>query len=155
MLKLYMPKTYNENCLNEVVKKYRKLKKPTVANLQDIVTYYIRVMYPNVIFRMDISAIKKRLDFRFIKYLQPKNNVYPSLFIAEPSGEFHGLYIEFVAETENIYNKSGKLKSDELRKKKEMLDILYSKGYYTAIGAGYMSCIDTINSYLNSNGKVR
>lgn len=150
MLKFRIPHVHSEELLQDAITGYRWLKNPTEENLHDLIAYYIRVKYPDVIFRTDAGGLKLSIGtaLKFNKK-QSRDRIYPDLFIVEPRGEFSGLFIELKRETENLYNKNGELKNEHYKEQKKMLDLLYAKGYYTTFGVGFMASVDIINAYLN------
>lgn len=66
----------------------------------------------------------------------------PDLFIAEPRGKYHGMYLEMKA------LRGGGLSTNQ----KETIALLRGKGYYVAVAHGYEDAITQISDY--SNGTV-
>jgi len=148
-----VPTELSEELLNQTIKKYRYLNNPNLDTLERLVAYYLRVMYPNIVFRVDLMEEFKNKEKLYIK--QSDKKPFPTLFICEPKGDFSGAFIEMKCETENIFDSSGKLKTDRLKEEKKVLDVLYAKGYYTAFGLGFSGTVDVLNSYLRFSNKVR
>lgn len=66
----------------------------------------------------------------------------PDLFIAEPRGAYHGMYLEMKSA------RGGRLSKEQ----KETISLLRWKGYYVAVAHGYEDAITQISDY--SNGTV-
>jgi len=118
------------------------------ARLSQQISDYMRAQYPNVIYQFDLSSggvqsigmamRNKRLN---------KWRGMPDLFIAKPSGIWHGMYIELKAT--DIFKKDGTLKkSDHLSEQREMMHKLQSEGYKCVWGIGFEDTINKINNYL-------
>lgn len=149
MLKFNVPHIHSEELLQETILRYRRTANPTEENLHDLLSYYLRVRHPDIIFRTDAGGLKMSLgvSLKFHKK-QSREKVYPDIFIPEPRGEFHGIFIELKRETEIIYNKHNQLKNDHLKEQKRILDLLYVKGYYTTFGVGFEASVNIIEKYL-------
>lgn len=76
---------------------------------------------------------------------------YPDLFIAEPIGKYHGLYLEIKIESNSPYKKDGTLKKDQhLEEQAEKIKRLRAKGYKAEFGIGFENCKAIIDEYLKS-----
>jgi hypothetical protein len=126
------------------------MKKPEQI-LRDQVTRYLKLQYPEVLYKVDLES-----DFKLSiqagrrnKQLQ-KSRGWPDLFIAHPSTGFSGMFLELKVETP--YLKDGKtLKSSEhLKEQSEMIWQLRRRGYYADFGVGFEDCKKQIDAYLNS-----
>jgi hypothetical protein len=88
------------------------------------------------------------------KKLHPKRG-YPDLFIAEPSKECNGLFIEIKAEGVRLKKKDGTWASDHLAEQNEMLNKLQKKGYAAYFAVGFEEAKNIIDDYLGgTNGEV-
>ncbi len=110
---------------------------------------YIRLKYPKIIWRFDQAGLN------LSKAQAGKNKAiqhgikYPDLFIAEPRGIFHGLYIEIKKERTVIYKKNGELVADKhIIAQADALSKLNINGYWADFGIGTVECIKIIDSYL-------
>lgn len=123
------------------------------AILHTQVAKYLKQHHPDIIFKSDIEAGRKRNwseRQNIIKLNSHKS--WPDIFIAEPRGEAHGLFIELKSDVYRLYLKTGALCNDEhVQAQKEVLKLLASKGYVAVFSQGYDSTIAIIRSYLGLN----
>ena len=120
------------------------------SKLRILVADWLNYNYKDIIYRFDLAA-----DIRLTvgqasqhKRLHPFRG-YPDLFIAEPRGQYHGLYIELKAEGKSPFKKDGTLKTNEhLREQADVLQKLREKGYKAEFATGVDETIELIKSYL-------
>lgn len=110
---------------------------------------YIQEAYPTCIYHFDTGSGSKltqgaaKRNKRLNKW-----NGYPDLFIAEPRGDYAGLYIELKAV--EIFKVNGELKkSNHLNQQRHMLKSLRTRGYYATWGIGIDSAMKIIDEYLS------
>ncbi len=118
-----------------------------------MVCNYIRVKHPEVIFRTDFGAgMPMSIGMaRRQKSLQSHSG-YPDLFIAEPRGDYHGLFLELKTESNKVFKKDGTLYANQHHKEQElMLTKLYIRGYQAQFAIGYEDAITKIENYLAGN----
>ena len=118
---------------------------------QLIISEYISINYPNVIFFTDGSAgIKLRIGQAVkLKNLKSSRGL-PDLFILESKNSYHGLIIELKRTGEKLYKKDGvTFKTEHLQEQSEILERLEYKGYYACFALGFDAAISTINDYMN------
>lgn len=73
---------------------------------------------------------------------------WPDLFIAEPRGSKHGLFIELKAT--NIFKKDGTLRANpHVAEQEEMLKQLRSRGYRAEFAVGFAAARQLVDSYLS------
>lgn len=122
-------------------------------DLHKLIAKYLKVKYPNVIFRTDFAAGMKMSLFMARKHnaLQ-SSRAYPDLFIAESRGGYSGLFIEIKREETVVFKKDGTIrKNDHLIEQNNMLTSLNLRGYKAVFGIGYTSITKIIDEYLKSN----
>ena len=74
---------------------------------------------------------------------------WPDLFIAAPTWEYHGLFIEIKKNRLEVYGKRGKMRtSAHISEQNEKLESLREKGYAAEFGMGLGHCIEIIDNYL-------
>ena len=120
------------------------------AELRRMLARWLQYQYPNVIYRFDLAADLKLTmgQARKHKELHPHRG-YPDLFIAEPRGKYHGMYIELKADGNSPYKRNGELKSNEHLKEQEvMLNKLNSRGYAAEFACGFDEAKKIIDEYL-------
>lgn len=114
------------------------------------ISKFMKLKYPNVIWRFDFSAgVKMSIgQAKSHKGLNPHRG-YPDLFICQPSNGYAGLYIEIKKEGERTQRKDGTLYADQhLEEQHAMLKHLNAVGYKAVFGIGFNECIDIIDEYL-------
>ncbi len=122
----------------------------TEHQLYDLVAGYMQVQYPDVIYRFDLASDLKLTpgQARKHKKLHPFRG-YPDLWVAEPRGKYHGLYIEIKKDGESPFKKNGELKKDEhLEEQQEMLERLEFRDYKAVFGVGFDEIKDILDKYL-------
>ncbi len=112
---------------------------------------HIKRNHPTIIHRFDLAA-----DIRLTpgqakraKELQGDTG-YPDIFIAEPRGEYHGLYIEAKENRAKVYKADGTYKKNEhLLKQRHMRHRLKMRGYRVEWGLGTDDSIEKLEKYLS------
>ncbi len=116
------------------------------------VAQYLRIQYPGVIFRTDFSAGVKMSMGQAMKHktLQ-QGRAYPDLFIAEPMGCYHGLYIELKRSGIKLYKRDCKTYvSDHIKEQAEVLGTLRQKRYCAEFAIGFDEAKHIIDTYLKT-----
>lgn len=130
--------------------KYGKGLRMLEHELYKVIAGYMQMQYPDVIYRFDLASDLKLTpgQARRHKSLHPHRG-YPDLFIAEPEGKYHGLYIEIKREGESPFKKDGTLKKDQhLEEQQEMLERLDFRGYKATFATGFDEVKTIIDNYL-------
>ena len=123
----------------------------TEQELHRQVAAYLKLQYPNLIFHSDFAAGVKMTMWQAKKNKAIQSGKsWPDLFIAEPRGEYSGLFIEIKTSLAKVYKKDMSFKKDEhIEAQSGMLDRLYEKGYLAVFGCGFDECIRIVNDYLS------
>lgn len=111
--------------------------------------------HPNVIYRFDLAADLKLTigQARKHKELHPKRG-YPDLFIAEPRGKYHGMYVELKADGNSPYKRNGELKSSEhLQEQSDFIHSLNQRDYFAVFATGFDEAKKIIDEYLWQENK--
>lgn len=127
------------------------LPRPKEDSVHMIVAKYLKLQYPGIVFRTDFAAGIKMTMGQAVKHkkLQSEDK-YPDLFIAEPRGGYHGLYLEIKRDIHELQNKNGTpKKSEHLDGQRAMLQKLNKKGYRARFAAGFDHARQLIDEYLS------
>ncbi len=115
------------------------------------VASHIKLHHPKIIHRFDLAADMKLTpgQARRAKQLQGDKG-YPDVFICEPRGSYHGLYIELKDNYSEVYKVNGEYKAgDHLLKQIIMRKRLQQRGYRVEWGLGAEDAIEKLNKYLS------
>jgi hypothetical protein len=118
-------------------------------DLVSVLTNYIKVQYPRLIYRIDYATDMKLSIGQAMKMkrTQMKERGYPDLWVSLPKGRYHGLYLELKVTTP--YKKDGTLKKNEhLEEQQEMHDRLNQLGYKATFGVGFDECKEILDNYI-------
>lgn len=119
------------------------------AFLHGMVCDYLRLQYPNVIFRTDFAAGIKMTIGQATKHKRLQyGRAWPDLFIAEPRMKFHGLFVELKAEGTRIYKKNLMYASEHIIEQAEMMNLLEERGYFASFAVGFEEAKAVIDGYL-------
>ena len=135
----------------------RKNKKPE-RNLQIVLSKYISLQYPNVIFCCDMQGMRLPLGLAIVASRTRSISGYPDMFIACPKfiggKHYSGMYLELKVTTP--FKADGSLKKDKhLEQQQKTLQHLESIGYYAKFGVGIDDCIRQVDWYMTSNGNPK
>lgn len=121
------------------------------SEISQMVSSYLQIQYPTVIFRFDLGADLKLTIGQAVRNKKINNRRgYPDLFIAEPKGGYAGMYLELKKDYQTVFKQDGTLRKDEhLKEQKDMLEQLENKGYYANWGLGFESARKQIKEYLD------
>jgi len=111
----------------------------------------IKLNHPTIIHRFDLAADMRLTPGQAKRAKQLQGDTgYPDLFISEPRGTYHGLYIELKKDYAEVYKKDGTYKAgDHLLKQIIMRKRLQKRGYRVEWGLGAEDTIEKINIYLS------
>ena len=118
-----------------------------------MVCNYLRTKYPNAIFRSDFaSGMRMSIGMAKRHKALQSSRAFPDIFIAEPRGQYYGMFIELKTEENVIFKKDGTLRQNEHHKEQAlMLTKLYMRGYKAVFGQGYKDTIKQIDEYFESD----
>ena len=111
---------------------------------------YLKLQYPEVIFRTDFASGMKLTVGQARKHASLQSGrSWPDLFIAEPRAGFHGLFIEVKKDGITIKKKDGNyVKDTHIREQALMLYTLGTHGYMATFGVGFDHCKQILDEYL-------
>ena len=120
------------------------------AELQKQVAIYIRMQYPDVIFHSDFGSGVKLSPWqaRMQKIQNGGRRAWPDMMIAEPMGNYHGLFIELKREGARLKKQNGEWASSHIAEQNIMLNELSNKGYKAEFAIGFEQALDLIDDYL-------
>lgn len=122
---------------------YNTIKLKSEYEVCKQIANYISFCFPDVLYHFDFgSGIKMTIGQAVKNKRINLQRGYPDLFISEPRGKYHGLFIEV---------KRGKFsKTEHTREQENYLNELCKRGYLAVFGVGYDDCEKIINNYLKS-----
>lgn len=110
---------------------------------------HARTAHPELIFFSDMSGLKTTIGTAMQMKLLRSSKSIPDLFVANPIGVYHGLFIEIKKDRDEIYKKDGKLRENEhILEQAAMLDRLSHLGFMAVFGCGLSDCIKILDDYL-------
>jgi hypothetical protein len=124
-------------------KRFTPAKVKHEESLQRQVCRYLRLQYPNIIFRSDYaSGLQLTMNQAAIHKSLQSGRSWPDLFIYKPSRGYSGLALEIKRENNVIYLKrglrKGLLTSDpHIQEQALMLRELNDLGYFARFGIGF------------------
>lgn len=137
----------------------------TEAQLQANVAMYLRMQYPDVMFKSDFGSGVKLSPYqaRMQKLQSGGKRGWPDLFIAEPvprcvdggwKDEWHGLFIELKREGTRLKKKDGSWASEHIAEQYDVLDRLQFRGYRAEFAVGFEEAVNLIDEYLSIKKEV-
>lgn len=120
------------------------------AELQKQVAIYIRMQYPDVIFHSDFGSGVKLTPWqaKMQKMQNGGRRAWPDLFLAEPVGKHHGLFVELKKEGTRLKKKNGDWASEHIAEQDVVLSELNDKGYKAEFAIGFEQALNLIDNYL-------
>ena len=120
------------------------------AELQKQVAIYIRMQYPDVIFHSDFGSGVKLTPWqaKMQKMQNGGRRAWPDLFLAEPVGKHHGLFVELKKEGTRLKKKKGDWASEHIAEQDVVLSELNDKGYKAEFAIGFEQALNLIDNYL-------
>lgn len=119
-------------------------------NLQIAVCNYLRYQYPNVEFMCDLASGMKLTMGQAVKAQRMRSTKgWPDLFIAAPSGAYHGLFIELKREGERLKKKDGSWASEHIEWQNTIHEKLLRTGYMACFAVGFDEAKKVIDDYFS------
>lgn len=124
-----------------------------------LIADYLRLQYPDIIYRFDLAADLKLSIGQAKKHKRLQRfRGYPDLFIAKPKLQqskdglpvyIHGLFLEIKKEGTKILKKDGEYVADKhIREQAKMLQALERRGYRAMFAVGYEQAKQIIDEYI-------
>lgn len=117
---------------------------------------YLRYAYPKVLFNSDLSGSMKLTigQAKAFKSLRSGKG-FPDLFVMEPRGVYHGLFLELKKEGEDLFCKRKcdaagmpEFINDHVRDQSDVIQSLLKRGYKACFAVGFDEARKIIDNYL-------
>lgn len=132
------------------MKRYKtKVKVGKEQDVQIVVSRYIQIQYPDVIFCSESSGI--RLNMGQAKRLKAMRSIdckLPDMLIFEPRGNYKGLFLELKRDGEKVYREDGAPYAGHVAEQHKTLERLRGKGYHAEFAVGSQDAIAIIDNYM-------
>ena len=113
------------------------------------IALYLKLQYPDVMYHFDPTGLNlSRAQAGQMKAIQ-RDRGYPDLFIIEPKGKYHGMFLELKPEGTRLVKKNGEAASPHLREQASYLIMLWDKGYEANFAVGFDDAKKKIDKYLS------
>ena len=140
--------------MRPTAKQYQKAKGgrfiPSESKLQDQVCKYLKVAYPQALFKVDFGA-GALLTGRQAGQQRRQQAVrgWPDIFIAEPRHGFSGLFIELKVENAKIYKSNGLFFNEHLENQANVMEKLKARGFYCCFCKGFDAAKVVIDNWFD------
>lgn len=115
------------------------------------VAAYLRLKWPQVMFRTDFAAGIKMTMPQAVKHKKMQSGRgWPDIFIAVPNHGKHGLFLELKEPRNTVYLKDGRLSTERhVQEQAEILQALKWLGYEANFAVGFEDAVHQIEQYLS------
>lgn len=141
-----MKNQYTSEQFKKAIKSGKIGKPPTEKQEQKNLCDYVRLKYPDAVFKSDLSGVNLSRAQRSEHKLSSSPG-WPDFIIVNPSAPFSGLAIELKRTGEKLTNKQGSLKTKHLKRQLLMLEKLKSFGWATSFAIGSERAIKIVDAY--------
>lgn len=112
---------------------------------------YLRLQYPSVLFRTDMSGVRLTPGLRAKTKRVQGIGGFPDIFVYEPRGVFFGLAIELKRAGTRLYKKDGSMVANlHYKEQAETLKMLQERGYMACFCVGWEETKQIIDMYLST-----
>ena len=128
---------------------------PSEYDIQISLQEWMIAQHPTVLMHCDLSGVRLPIGYAVkIKKLNPNGRAYPDIFLPEPRGKYHGLFIELKRCYADLLTKKGAYKKGRhIEEQRHILQLLQQKGYRAAFACGFDDTQNLINDYLDRENK--
>jgi len=132
------------------MKKISRKKLGKEESLHSAVCTYIKAQYGDVVFITDASGVRLPIGLA-AKFSRLKSDEgIPDIFIFEPKGPYHGLFLELKREGERVHLKDGSLSKDKhIQKQNALHEKLRNKGYFGGFIIGFDHAKRIIDTWMD------
>lgn len=118
--------------------------------LQIAICKYLKMQYPKVIFLSESSGLRVSIGQAKMLKRMRSFDALPDMFIALPSGKYHGMFIELKTKEASPYLKDGSLSKDKhIQEQLQALKKLHELGYAAVFGVGFDDTRKKIDDYIS------
>lgn len=108
---------------------------------------WMKIQYPKVIFTSEPSGLRLPIGLATKLARMRSGSKLLDIWIPEPSGKYHGLFLEVKADTP--FKKDGSLYAgDHLKEQAEMIERLKKKGYQAMFVWSLEQAVVEVNKYM-------
>jgi hypothetical protein len=123
--------------------------------LQNAICKYMRLQYPNVIFKVDGGADANKVSYvaRQVYSKQQYKRGYPDFQIIKPSKHYNGLFLELKSCYSELFNKNGTMRrgsNDHHVEQYDFIKELRDNGYYADFAWDLDNSLNKIIQYLDN-----
>lgn len=113
------------------------------------VSEYLKLQYPKAEFHWDMSGIHTSLSQARMASAIQKRRGFSDLFVMEPRGSYHGLFIEVKADGVRLFKRDGITgTTPHIIEQNEFLELMIRRGYYATFACGFDACKKAIDEYM-------
>jgi len=112
---------------------------------------YMNAVYPKMMWNADMGGVRISIGYAAkCKKLGNKRS-WPDIFIAEPMGGYHGLFIELKKADYNPLKKDGSPRTEKhILEQSKMLQSLADRGYKALFASGFDAARKIVDAYFAS-----
>ena len=112
------------------------------------IALYLKLQYPNVLYHFDPTGLNlSKAQSGMLKAIQGSRG-FPDLFIIEPRGNHHGLFLELKPEGTNLKKKDGTASSEHIKEQTAYIVEMWDRGFEAGFAVGFDDAKEKIDSYL-------
>ena len=128
----------------------KKKNIPSEFETQCVFREWMTLQHPTILMHCDLSGVRLPIGYAVkIKKLNP-DRAWPDIFIAEPRGKYHGLFVELKRSLDDLYTKGGSFRETQhIKEQRHILRILRQKGYKTEFACGFKELQNVVSDYLD------
>ena len=129
--------------------KIPKVKCASEALVQEEFISWLKTNFPDIVYSADASGVKFTIGQTMkLKRSGVINRSFPDVFIYEPSGNFHGLFIELKKEDIRLKKQDGSWTKEHLKEQFECHQKLRQKQYFGDFALGLEQAKKLVLDYL-------
>lgn len=133
--------------------KKSKNKKPQQTEFLEQVRFvqWFKLQYKNVILNGSLGGLKLPIGQAVKAKRMGSLRAFPDLFIAKPTKQYAGLFIELKKTGERLTKEDGTYASEHIKEQADMLNRLSAIGYKAVFAIGYDEAVRITKAYLGQS----